>query len=127
MNGMSELLTTGQMIDRLKLKEVAVSECGKYEAIHEIGSINFVKGDTKEKFAYFHDGIKKAKWRIVPKYVTFEEVTKAYNKGKEVKCEYLSNLTQKPILETFCKGKAEYQGSLTWYLIIEGKWTIESE
>lgn len=81
---MSEWLTTGQMIDKLKVGEIAESkslqvikgECGTIYIHNEHGKTNYV--------LTIFDHVTNEKWRIRPNYVSFEEAIKAYKEGKEI-------------------------------------------
>ncbi|MED5042516.1 hypothetical protein P9848_11210 [Geobacillus stearothermophilus] len=85
---MSELLTTGQMIDRLKPGEVA--ECVNAEAekleskrvkINDSGNLQYLDGYGFIVTEFMRT---KAKWRILPRYVTFDRAMKALAEGKTV-------------------------------------------
>jgi hypothetical protein len=90
---MSEWLTTGQMIDRLKIGEVAVSNrCNWYVTKDTSGNLYYTdeKGKTFDK-GYGWDGwcvlssaFVNEQWRILPRYVNFEEAMKALMNRKTV-------------------------------------------
>jgi hypothetical protein len=77
---MSEWLTTGEMIDQLKPGEIAIDDRGnvvKYirgQLCWENGDLFYVNIDQKVL----------GKWRILPRYVSFEEAMKALMNGKTV-------------------------------------------
>jgi hypothetical protein len=88
---MSEWLTTGQMIDRLKVGEVAIPDDEKYLAVKRgMGGFIWVNRHTFEKSEIHKDYFRidrytvGLKWRILPKYVSFEEAMKALMNGKTV-------------------------------------------
>jgi hypothetical protein len=88
---MSEWLTTGQMIDRLKVGEVAVPNNREYLPVKrtEKGFI-WVDPKTHEQSKIHQDYFRidrytlDIKWSIIPKYVTFSEAMKALMNGKTV-------------------------------------------
>jgi hypothetical protein len=88
---MSEWLTTGQMIDRLKVGEVAIPDDEKYLAVKRTkDGFIWVDRDTHEQSKIHQDYFKihcytiRLKWRILPRYVSFEEAMKALMNGKTV-------------------------------------------
>lgn len=85
---MSELLTTGQMIDRLKPGEVAEcvnAESEKLESkrvkINDSGNLQYLDGYGFIVTEFMRT---KAKWRILPRYVAFDQAMKALAEGKTV-------------------------------------------
>ena len=117
-------LTTGQMIDKLKVGEVA--ECV------EKGITEVIRDDDGIWWYDKPSGIKKSymtllsrnldlKWRILPNYVTFEEAMQALKEGKKVKVIY-----QKGDHDyIYSKNRDVDFRSTTWNELFEGKWTIE--
>lgn len=90
---MSEWLTTGEMIDRLKVGEVAIPDDKKYLAVKRCsGGFIWVNRHTFEKpeihkdyfFFYIDCYTVGLKWRILPRYVTFDRAMKALVEGKTV-------------------------------------------
>lgn len=87
---MTEWLTTGQMIDRLKVGEIAESDNphpgDKKFAKISAGGLYYIEKGTRERFP-FHviDHYKTVKWRILPNYVSFDEAKTALEEGKKVK------------------------------------------
>lgn len=117
---MSEWLTTGQMIDRLKVGQVAegmtywevkkiVNGCG-YDSIVEVNSGEQVK--MSESFL-------EEKWRILPNYVSFEEAMKAFKQDEEI-CLWLGDKDFK-----FATKYHHTLNDLNLSDLIHGKWTIE--
>lgn len=120
---MSEWLTTGQMIDRLKVGEEAEThpddiyvrvkrfEDGIYR-MYVVGgeSTGIVEGD--EGALRLYDVYINLRWRILPRYVSFEEAIKAYRDGKTIvlhladkKYKYSKSLVEEPfILRIFVNG-----------------------
>lgn len=132
---MSEWLTTGQMIDTLKVGEVAESDNRAYKAYWrdatEGNKLTVI--DVSENT--LNDWLDKSliendyKWRILPKYVGFEEAMRAYEKGYDLifhdgdgKTFSLSNhevnmvrIEKTPI------------GVFSLKSLYKGKWTIEDD
>jgi hypothetical protein len=88
---MSEWLTTGQMIDRLKIGEVAIPDDEKYLAVKRgMGGFIWVNRHTFEKSEIHKDYFRidrytvGLKWRIIPSYVSFTEAAKALMNGKTI-------------------------------------------
>jgi len=115
---MSELLTTGQMIDRLKPGEVAESKNRKayYDSNCQLIVESKLTGE-KEPFTIW-SGDKSPIWRILPKYVSFEEAMKAYAEGKTIRSYYNGesktyNINDFDVL------------TINVERIRNGKWTIE--
>jgi hypothetical protein len=123
---MSEWLTFGQLLDKMQVGDIAESE--ETHQIHyylKRGTDGFFyewMGKHVEDVNYF-DRVKlqechiRCKWRILPRYVSFEEAMKALKEGKRVAL-YINSYK-----ETFSLD--EELDSLTLRDLIEGKWTIE--
>ncbi|MEN2765660.1 hypothetical protein [Ornithinibacillus xuwenensis] len=122
---MSEWLTTGKMIDNLKVGQVAVSVSVPHgEALLSdkviLNENILVWKDNNRKFIV-NDFTKDMKWVIVPNYVTFENAMQAVEEDKLVHFHPKENdhlIVRK-------------EGTLTWFAhyywkdLIDGKWTIE--
>jgi hypothetical protein len=137
---MSEFLTTGQMIDRLKIGEVAVPNNKEYLAVKRIeDGFIWVDRNTHEQSKIHQDYFRidrytlDIKWSILPKYVSFEEAKVAYENGKIIglhndnseKVIWFKKVNNKH-LYSFNKENWSFSFvSLTWRDILEGKWTIE--
>ncbi|WP_313433070.1 hypothetical protein [Siminovitchia terrae] len=128
---MSEWLTTGQMIDGLEAGMNAISNCGEIKVEHEDSRLQFYNVWTGSEYAYFHDGIKKAKWRILPKYVSFDEAMKAHEAGKVV-CYHGHTdqvelwdrlLPSQKCIRVSSTGLGDFSLLGMW----KGKWTIEDD
>ena len=87
---MSEWLTTGEMIDKLKPGEVAESKptewCGT-----PVGSFRVIKTqngaicfDDSDDYMPLNEFNMRLQWRILPRYVTFDRAMKALAEGKTV-------------------------------------------
>jgi hypothetical protein len=80
---MSEWLTTGEMIDRLEEGEVAEDSKQLMTASWDGGKLKFKIIDGSE-YDYITLNDRNLKWRILPRYVNFEEAMKALMNGKTV-------------------------------------------
>jgi hypothetical protein len=126
---MSEWLTTGQMIDQLKVGEEAEThpddiyvrvkrfEDGIYR-MYVVGgeSTGIVEGD--EGALRLNDMYIKLRWRILPRYVSIEEAIKAYRNGKTV----VLHLGDKKF--RYSKSFVD-EDNFGLHTFIHGKWTIE--
>jgi hypothetical protein len=86
-------LTTGQMIDRLKVREVAEGSLGDSVCyVTKTAHGTFYQcsdetGKTFDKVFSLFYGIVQAEWCILPQYVSFEEAVKAFTEGKTIRRE----------------------------------------
>jgi hypothetical protein len=125
---MSEWLTTGEMIDRLKVGEVAegVDSLGKEYCVTktEYGmSFCSSTGDTRGYLEFtLNKNILGARWRIFPKYVSFEEAKEAFKQGKTICCHLEKEVCRYSPDSVDIYSQAD---APSWYEILEGKWTIE--
>lgn len=126
---MPEWLTTGQMIDRLRVGEVAEDKFGKYTAEFEKGNIQIYlvteTFGTIEKRRYgdaLSRNILGLEWWILPKYVSFEEAMKALREGKGVRCEFKDDVGTDRVQELHML----HGGYLPLHVeaIRDGKWSI---
>lgn len=124
-----EWLTTGQMIDRLKVGEVAERKFDNQAScsdrftmvkLNEQGSLMaYDSNDDEWELTNLYGYLIESKWRILPKYVTFEEAIKAMQEGKMVyfhEGNSRINAHEELTLSWFKK----YE----WQDLICGKWTI---
>jgi hypothetical protein len=86
---MSEWLTTGEMIDRLKVGEIAEAYDENGEKLFRVQRTSeyhrpFKNLDNWNNELILNEPSLKYKWRIVPRYVSFEEAMKALMNGKTV-------------------------------------------
>lgn len=129
---MSEWLTTGEMIDRLKVGEVAQAydEEGK-EALFRVQRTSefhtpFRNLDNDNNELFFNERLLKLKWRILPRYVSFEEAMKALREGKKVRFHVPEGKNIVITSHNFIENIYTIHGcSLSWGYLLEGKWTIE--
>ncbi|WJQ02882.1 hypothetical protein QT236_14485 [Geobacillus stearothermophilus] len=130
---MSEWLTTGEMIDRLKVGEVAegVDSLGKEYCVTktEYGmSFCSSTGDTRGYLEFtLNKNILGARWRILYRFVSFEEAMKALKEGKSV--AFHAENANRPI--TFDESYPltgfydDHDLFIDFSDLLEGKWTIE--
>jgi hypothetical protein len=122
---MYEQLTTGQMIDKLKIGEIADGISGIHTYVVtklKSGEIVFLDEDDEATIldTRLDDKVLSATWTIRPKFVTFEEAKKAYEEGKTV----ISYLENHGIIK-FDKDNEMETNIILTKRIFEGKWIIE--
>ncbi|WP_040985504.1 hypothetical protein [Oceanobacillus jeddahense] len=127
---MSELLTTGQMIDRLKHGEIAVGEVSELGTViqvikRESGGIKLLEDGFGERTLMLDGGVvDSVKWRIEPNYVSFEEAVKAWKQGKRIK--WISpDRTHEKYIHTKNHDNPLTLYNLTFRDLIEGSWEIK--
>ncbi|CDQ39521.1 hypothetical protein [Virgibacillus salexigens] len=127
---MNKWLTTGEMIDQLTVREVAISQSGD-EASWEGGELMFEPSTHKIMENNFSRRMNKVyqneNWKIRPRYVSFEEAMKALREGKEVRLHYrefdyyvVNKDLMHDMLIKLDIADASFNTMLT------GKWTIEN-
>jgi hypothetical protein len=136
---MSEWLTTGEMIDRLKVGEVAEAVSGmvkgwkveKLPADENFGE-RIVWRDVlgvDRNVIQLNENVINAKWRILPKYVSFEEAMKAYAEGKNIVFYPASNEECNPVRLPQCYRNYVLEdlrlGEFSLLELVNGKWSIE--
>jgi hypothetical protein len=122
-------LTTGQLINCLPVGEVAVSrgvnpfylthKLGGFLLYHDMESLNS-QSQSGQYLPLTHN-LAFEQWRILPKFVTFAEATKAFNQGKTIWCEYKGKREWYSFV--LCHEKKE--ASPSWGEIRFGKWSID--
>jgi NAD+--asparagine ADP-ribosyltransferase len=133
---MSEWLTTGEMIDRLKEGEVAECDSCSYKVMFKkTEGLVYVddEGKTKTnlgfhgKFIIGNSVLKdQFKWRIRPRYVSFEEAMKALKLGKKVRFHVREGKSIPFTSQSYLENIYSVHGcSLSWEYLLEGKWSIE--
>ncbi len=137
---MSELLTTGEMIDRLKVGEIAKKENSDMHVTRESASVFSYCGEDGDTSGFSIVGlngvihIDDAKWRILPNYVSFAEAMKAIEEGKDVHCQYndeaitiksYDNRIGSICFDRHCESGGGAAIKIAW--IVAGKWTIEED
>lgn len=122
---MSKLLTTGQMLDRLKVGEIAETQDG-FKVIKRIeGSVTWHHhGDDPKNYMTINNVALDFKWRILPNYVSFEEAFEAFKGGK---CIYFHDGNWSVRLNPDQWIEDSEFGGYTFSQLVKGRWTIESD
>jgi hypothetical protein len=126
---MTEWLTTGQMIDRLKVGEVAESENGLFQlAKSDMGGIG--ESEKPGDNIVLNGVYMNQKWHILPKYVSFEEAMKALKEGQTVYCHpnWCNGLKRKIEPLEAKENAIEFlliKGESLLQIVFESEWTIE--
>ena len=87
---MTKLLTTGEMIDTLQVGEVAVGVDGYYQEtklrMTDHHEIVYARGKSSSANNFFELNAfsHKAKWRILPRYVSLDEAMEAFHSGATI-------------------------------------------
>lgn len=124
---MSEWLTTGQMIDTLKVGEVAESPDRGYEVQRTERGIVFSDRNPLEINSIAID----CKWRILPKFVSFDDAMKAHEAGMVV--FYHGHIDVVELWDKLLPDQKHIRVSSTdlgEYSLLgmwKGKWTIEDD
>ena len=122
---MGELLTTGEMIDRLKVGEVAEVANKPFEQLETKGKTvaydqQCIKWQDSFQELFINSYTTKLMWTIRPKYVSFEEAMKAVSEGKTAVMHRWGK--QKTY---FNKDGAGAKVKYEFNELLNGKWTIE--
>lgn len=132
---MSEWLTTGEMIDALKVGEVAECINANSEVFSistqvtkiEGGSVVWNCGHLNHR-AYLAGDVVNAKWRILPKYVTFIAALKAASEGKKVKFHDHGSVYE---MDDFSMGAMRVEKTpvrvFSLRTLYNGNWSIEED
>ncbi|MBP1971604.1 hypothetical protein J2Z83_003755 [Virgibacillus natechei] len=119
-------LTTGEMIDKLKVGEVAENVNGTMQ-ITKKPSGEFVHIDHPQGAMIVNERVSNTKWFILPNYVSFEEAMTALDNGKIVRISFSGTLVKVSQFLSL-KGIQEALGEPVGLLdLIDGKWTIEED
>jgi hypothetical protein len=126
---MSEWLTTGEMIDRLKVGEVAESKSMSWRGVivnskRVIKDNGVIRFEDSDEILSLNAQIMDSQWRILPKYVSFEKAYEAGKQGKVVNFHYKDGMIHR--IEHFDDSLDE--NGLSCYCLrelIEGDWSIE--
>lgn len=118
---MSELLSTGEMIDRLKVGEVAESDFSVRVTKNERGGIG--KVGTPLENILMNGSYLKTKWRILPNYVSFSEAMEALKNGKRVTIEEFEDGDQWGFSPENYKDNRILEG-YSLQELYEGKWSV---
>lgn len=115
---MSKTYSTGEIIDILKpgqrAKVVAENWSSGTLICDENSQIRWEHG---MECIYLREGLRNAKWQLLPQYVTFEEALKAYKEGKQVRCESEHG-------NWFVYTPSNPQYEVSFQRMINGKWSI---
>ncbi|AKM19815.1 hypothetical protein GARCT_02564 [Geobacillus sp. 12AMOR1] len=119
---MSEWLTTWEMLSRLKDGEIAVSDDEKVR-VGKFGETIYYQVDRYGNYLCqitLTSSFVDRRWRILPRYVSFEEAMKAYAEGKTIR--------------SYCNGESKTYNindfdvlTINVERIRSGKWTIEED
>lgn len=120
---MSEILTTGQMIDVLGKDEVAENSTG--DKMYWKDDELTIESSNGHKYNFLPFGAKGLEWKIAPEYVTFSEAMKAVKEHKRVYFHPKNSPKIKaPFMGKNLLGTGLERYNLT--SLYDGKWTIES-
>ncbi|UYL93736.1 hypothetical protein NIIg32_gp54 [Parageobacillus phage vB_PtoS_NIIg3.2] len=121
---MSEWLTTWEMFSRLKDGEIAVSDDEKVR-VRKFDRNSYYQVDREGNYLCqitLTTSFVEKKWRILPKYISFEKAKEAFKQGKTICC-HIENKTF-----TYSPDSVDIESqedAPSWYEIFEGEWTIE--
>lgn len=123
---MSELLTTGQMIDQLRVGQIAVDKLGNEIFMEKDNSLRTL---PNLEIVTLTDFTMLSKWRIlpIPNYVSFEKAMKSLKDGKRVSFTYKneSDLEETIFIEPHYGAKSSLRRDIDWIDLFNTKWTIE--
>lgn len=123
---MTKFLTTGQMIDTLKVGEIAETEEGYKVIRNKNQSIVYINKDPKcGQFLAMDLTTHRLKWTILPNYVSFDEAMNALKEGKNLKF-YFSQLHVDRDIPIYLN-KDVYLASINFTQLFNGKWMTEGE
>jgi hypothetical protein len=135
---MSEWLTTGEMIDRLKAGEIA--ECSLGDFVGYVTKISsgaivcceengeILEHDNKKVVLTLSSDVLKMQWRILTRYVSFEEAMKALREGKTVSLHIQNKKQTFSLVECIAESlELDENYLLSWEDLFYGKWTIEDD
>ncbi|GGB43472.1 hypothetical protein GCM10011409_21360 [Lentibacillus populi] len=117
---MSEWLTTGEMIDRLKVGEIAEGTA-EYEVTRTNKGIVFSDGVP----LYVNSFALDIKWRILPNYVSFEKAMQAIKNGRNV--VFHDKETERKIYTHAYQHFSIFFEEYNWNDLLTGDWTIEGD
>lgn len=128
---MNEKLTTGQMIDRLKIGEKADGVYGVYNYVVtklKSGKIVFLDEDEATIIdTHLDDKVLSATWTIRHRFVTFEEAIKALREGKTVSLYMKDKKQTFSLVECIAESlELDENYLITWEDLFEGDWIIEN-
>ncbi|PAV30293.1 hypothetical protein CIL05_07435 [Virgibacillus profundi] len=118
---MGDWLTTGQMIDKLKVGERAdsVKKFTGYNVTKTNRGIVFGDGEP----LFMNSVALDIKWKITPVYVTFEEAMKALKEGKEKVFFHDGEWKAHVVYDEWIENS--YVSGYTFEQLLTGNWTVE--
>lgn len=129
---MNKNITTGQLVDKLKVGETAQCVSSSIEDWYgshvtaKQHSWNWtLKNGESEEF-YLSEAVKECTWRILPKFVHYLDAAKALKDGHTVRCYPEEDENYIEFNEADTVESVGYSWNLiTWGELLGGKWTIE--
>lgn len=122
--GNYKLLTTGEMIDQLKVGEIAQDKNGEIVRRGNEGI------ETSEgKFINCNYLFLSQKWHILPKYVSFEEAMQALKEGKRVSFTFLNedDFEETIYIKNYFGAKSSLRQEIEWRDLFKPNWVIEED
>lgn len=123
---MSEWLTTGQMIDKLEVGEIA--EGSTHWEVKRLPDGRIVELNSGDTFGLDVSFLNE-QWRILPNFVSFEEAMKALKEGKPVYCHPNWSKGKHLILPKEAEGYAleglSIRGEGLLGIVFESRWSIK--
>lgn len=125
---MSKWLSTGEMVDKIKVGEVAETEEGYKVIKNRNRSITYTNKESKYgQYLAMDLTTHRLKWRILPNYVSFQEAMDAMNDGRTVYFEgdfdFHDSISKTEAINIRLEETNLKDHSLIE--LINGKWTIE--
>jgi len=128
---MNEWLTTGEMIDELRVGEKA--EVVKIEggvSVNVVGNQverteHQIVWEDNQSILTVNDFTLSLKWVIVPDYVSFDEAKEALKSGKTVTCEYGNGKAYSFTESDSIHSVASSLPLMSWGTFLNAKWIIE--
>lgn len=123
----NEWLTTGQMIDRLKIGQVAKNNNTSFLVKRTQSGYRYVNKNYEvdrtqglEGYLILNGIVEDYKWRILPNYVSFDESMKAFTEGKTV-------IAHRDKMPKMCVYHIHNTSKIYVDDILHSKWTIEAD
>ncbi|MBM7598202.1 hypothetical protein JOC34_000559 [Virgibacillus halotolerans] len=121
-----QVLTTGQMIDQLKVGEEAESHSHGYIRVRKNPDGSITQAGAGRKVV-LGSGVTDWEWSVVPNYVTFGEAMIVLSRKGRVRFHYRDENgveREVPIKNSF-NVRHSFREDIRWFDLINGKWTIE--
>ena len=123
-------LTTGQVIDSLKMGEHAINQKGDRIGYSEKGDLLYIhEGEeqhSEDKVALFYAFVQKDLWKIIPTYVSFHEAMEALEDGLIVEYHWDEQTFTFNKENPFVIGEIGHF-DLSFHDLFVGKWIISQE